>query len=63
MESGTTVETITLFPFLILNKKRTAKSVGLVLSTNNGGLPRYVLNQENIFVPVGKEIKIVTPVK
>jgi len=26
-------------------------------------LPRYVLNQLKIFVPVGKDIKIVTPVK
>ena len=30
---------------------------------NNGGFPRYVLNQLKIFVPVGKDIKIVTPVK
>ena len=30
---------------------------------HNGGFPRYVLNQLKIFVPVGKDIKIVTPEK
>jgi hypothetical protein len=33
------------------------------ISCKNGGLPRYVLNQLKIFVAVGKDIKIVTPVK
>ena len=44
-------------------KKRSPKNAELVLSCNNGGFPRYVLNQLKIFVPVGKDIKIVTPVK
>ena len=43
--------------------KRSPKNGELVLSCNNGGFPRYVLNQLKIFVPVGKEIKIVTPEK
>ena len=46
-----------------INKKRNEKRDELNLSCNNGGLPRYVLNQLKIFVPVGKDIKIVTPVK
>ena len=45
------------------NKKRSPKNAELVLRCNNGGFPRYVLNQLKIFVPVGKDIKIVTPVK
>merc|ERR1711971_1305032 len=49
-------------PIVNINKKRSAKSAELVLSCNNGGFPRYVLNQLKIFVPVGKDIKIVTPV-
>ena len=35
----------------------------LVVNRINGGFPRYVLNQLKIFVPVGKDIKIVTAVK
>merc|ERR1711990_988403 len=50
-------------PIVNINKKRSAKSAELVLSCNNGGFPRYVLNQLKIFVPVGKDIKTVTPVK
>ena len=46
-----------------INKKRSPKNGELVLSCNNAGLPRYVLNQLKIFVPVGKDIKIVTPEK
>ena len=46
-----------------INKKRSPKNAELVLRCNNGGFPRYVLNQLKIFVPVGKDIKIVTPVK
>merc|ERR1712194_877250 len=53
-----------LFSFIFnINKKRSPKNAELVLTCNNGGLPRYVLNQLKIFVPVGKDIKIVTPVK
>merc|ERR1712018_161690 len=47
-------------PIVNINKNRSAKSDELVLSCNNGGFPRYVLNQLKIFVPVGKDIKIVT---
>ena len=43
--------------------KRSPKNAELVLRCNNGGFPRYVLNQLKIFVPVGKDMKIVTPVK
>merc|ERR1712079_644063 len=50
-------------PTVNINKNRSAKSDELVLSCNNGGFPRYVLNQLKIFVPVGKDIKIVTPEK
>ena len=50
-------------PIVNINKKRSPKNAELVLSCNNGGFPRYVLNQLKIFVPVGKDIKIVTPVK
>ena len=46
-----------------INKNRSPKNGELVLSSNNGGFPRYVLNQLKIFVPVGKDIKIVTPEK
>ena len=44
-------------------KKRSPKNAEVVLRCNNGGFPRYVDNQLKIFVPVGKDIKIVTPVK
>ncbi len=50
-------------PIVNINKKRSPKNAELVLSCNNGGFPRYVINQLKIFVPVGKDIKIVTPVK
>ena len=50
-------------PIVNINKKRSPKNAELVLRCNNGGFPRYVLNQLKIFVPVGKDIKIVTPVK
>merc|ERR1711862_387981 len=50
-------------PDVNINKKRSAKSAELVLSCNKLGFPRYELNQLKIFVPVGKDIKIVTPVK
>jgi hypothetical protein len=50
-------------PIVNINKKRSPKNGELVLSSNNGGFPRYVLNQLKIFVPVGKDIKIVTPEK
>merc|ERR1712032_584089 len=49
-------------PIVNINKKRSAKSAELVLSCKNGRFPRYELNQLKIFVPVGKDIKIVTPV-
>ena len=35
------------------------KTGELALNRINGGFPRYVLNQLKIFVPVGKDIKIV----
>ena len=50
-------------PIVNINKKRSPKNGELVLSCNNGGFPRYVLNQLKIFVAVGKDIKIVTPEK
>ena len=50
-------------PIVNINKKRSPKNAELVLRCNNGGFPRYVPNQLKIFVPVGKDIKIVTPVK
>ena len=50
-------------PIVNINKNRSPKNGELVLSCNNGGFPRYVLNQLKIFVPVGKDIKIVTPEK
>ena len=50
-------------PIVNINKKRRPKKASEVLSCKNGGLPRYVLNQLKILVPVGKDIKIVTPVK
>jgi cytochrome c oxidase subunit 1 len=45
------------------SKNNNEKRPELVLSCNKGGFPRYVLNQLKIFVPVGREIRIVTPVK
>ena len=48
---------------LEINKKRNVKYGELALNRINGGFPRYVLNQLKIFVPVGKDIKIVTAVK
>ena len=48
---------------LEINKKRNVKYGELALNRINGGFPRYVLNQLKIFVPVGKDIKIVTPEK
>ena len=50
-------------PIVNINKKRSPKNGELVLSSNNAGLPRYVLFQLKIFVPVGNDIKIVTPEK
>ncbi len=50
-------------PIVNINKKRSPKNAEVVLRCNNGGFPRYVDNQLKIFVPVGKDIKIVTPVK
>ena len=50
-------------PDVNINKKRSPKNAELVLSCNKLGFPRYELNQLKIFVPVGKDIKIVTPVK
>ena len=47
----------------IINKNRSEKNTELILRFINGGFPRYVVNQLNILVPVGKDIKIVTPVK
>ena len=47
----------------IAYKNRSEKKTELILRCNNGGFPRYVVNQLKIFVPVGKDIKIVTPVK
>jgi hypothetical protein len=47
-------------PIVNINKKRSPKNADVVLSCKNGGFPRYVLNQLKIFVPVGKDIKIVT---
>ena len=54
-------------PIVNINKKRSPKNAELVLTPrheeNKDWVPRYVLNQLKIFVPVGKDIKIVTPVK
>ena len=50
-------------PIVNINKNNNEKKTELILRCNNGGFPRYVVNQLNIFVPVGKDIKIVTPVK
>ena len=50
-------------PIVNINKKRNVKYGELALNRINGGFPRYVLNQLKIFVPVGKDIKIVTAVK
>ena len=50
-------------PIVNINKKRSPKNAELILRYNNDEFPRYVLNQLKIFVPVGKDIKIVTPVK
>ena len=46
-----------------INKNRSEKNTELILRFINGGFPRYVVNQLNILVPVGQDIKIVTPVK
>ena len=50
-------------PIVNINKNRSEKNTELILRFINGGFPRYVVNQLNILVPVGKDIKIVTPVK
>ena len=50
-------------PIVNINKNRSPKNAEVVFRCNNGGFPRYVDNQLKIFVPVGKDIKIVTPVK
>ena len=50
-------------PTVNINKKRCERKTEVILRCNNGGLERYVKSQLKIFVPVGKDIKIVTPVK
>ncbi len=50
-------------PIVNISKNRSEKNTELILRFINGGFPRYVVNQLNILVPVGKDIKIVTPVK
>ena len=46
-----------------MNNLKMKNNAELVLRCNNGGFPKQELNQLKIFVPVGKDIKIVTPVK
>ena len=50
-------------PWKIANDRKVIPDPIDDVRCNNGGFPRYVLNQLKIFVPVGKDIKIVTPEK
>ena len=47
----------------MLYKNNILNNAELILKYNNNKFPRYVLNQLNIFVPVGNDINIVIPVK
>jgi len=46
-----------------INRKIRPKLAAEVHTIRIGALERYVQNQLKIFVPVGKDINIVTPVK
>ena len=50
-------------PIVNINKNNILNNAELILKYNNNKFPRYVLNQLNIFVPVGNDINIVIPVK
>ena len=47
----------------LIHKNNILNNAELILKYNNNKFPRYVLNQLNIFVPVGNDINIVIPVK
>ena len=48
---------------LDINRKRYEKKTELTKRCNNGRFPRYINSQLKIFVPAGKDFKIIIPIE